>query len=821
MKQLIIGVLLLVGTISSMASDFTITPAFQQHLTFYNAGNQTLSVNYQFKIHNNMRDPLYLNNKKVIYTSGGFKATLNPAGTTCSFYMEKFNETTPVLPNEDCIIAYTYTLKKSVFLNGKAKSFISTLSVLGQLGLTVNYTATIKTNAYNFTVTPAFQHLSFNDVGNQTISFDYQFKIHNNMRYPLYLTNKKVVYTSDGFKATLNPAGTTCSFFMEKLKKTAPVLPNKDCIIAYTYTLKKSVYFNGKAKSFISTLSVLDELGLTVNYTATIKLKAFSRDTHKHVLLVGLGGTLGDAFKIAVKTISTDDKNYHFINEMIKGGKQDYLIYAGGNSDRPETKQTTLSGPGWATILTGVWADKHGINSNTDIEKNYHKKDIPTVFNDIKDAIPTAYTVSLAEWKDISTFANFKVKGQDDAASVAKDPDKDKNLDVTTKAIEELKRNSTPTFMFLHYDAVDKEGQATGYDTSNTAYMNAVNTVLGNANKVLEEVQNLRDSGQQWLVIFTTDHGGKGNESKGRSWQERQVFATYHDPKDKRYSGGGEINAFQGQTNITPTILDYFDIPIPKNLYGKPINASDLPVRWLWGRFHVKPAYLDNDYPQLTSNAFPALGDNVKKINKAMRALSGENWNAYFFLNDGTYITYSTKNGNIISDPKPIKGNWRCLADPKIASAKMTGAVGDILNSIKSYFFSFDNGYCTLCNEGSGSHDTIDLSIYPEKLEKFSPALVKEIKTVSIKRNWAIISKELSVGAVDLLVPKEGIYLELDGFGPNMPDNNIKNHGFSNKTWPGIANYSIQTVLSNNQGSAEDKLTSDYHAFFLKPMKYN
>ncbi len=820
MKQLIIGVLLLVGTISSMASDFTITPAFQLYPSFYDASNQTISVDYQFKIHNNMRDPLYLNNQKVVYTSGGFKATLNPARTTCSFYMEKFNKTTPVLPNKDCIIAYTYTLKKSVEFNDKAKSFISTLSVLGQLGLTVNYTATIKLNAYNFTVTPAFQQqLSFYDVGNQTISFNYQFKIHNNMRYPLYLANQKVVYTSDGFKATLNPAGTTCSFFLEKLKKTAPVLPNKDCIIAYTYTLKKSVYFNGKAKSFISTLSVLDELGLTVNYTATIKLKAFSRDTHKHVLLVGLGGTLGDAFKIAVKTISTDDKNYHFINEMIKGGKQDYLIYAGGNSDRPETKQTTLSGPGWATILTGVWADKHGINSNTDIEKNY-LKDIPTVFNDIKDARPNAYTVSLAEWSGIRSFANFKFNGQDDAASVAKDPDKDKNLEVTTKAIEELKRNSTPTFMFLHYDAVDKEGQATGYDTSNTAYMNAVNTVLGNANKVLEEVQNLRDSGQQWLVIFTTDHGGKGNESKGRSWQERQVFATYHDPKDKRYSGGGEINAFQGQTNITPTILDYFDIPIPKILYGKPINASDLPVRWLWGRFHAKPAYLDNDYPQLTSNAFPALGDNVKKINKALRDFSAGIMNAYFFLNDGTYITYSPYDEKIISGPDPIKRDWKCLTDPKIASANMTGALGNMTNSKMQYFFSFDNGYITLCKNNT-THDTLDSSIYPEKLEKFSPALEKKIKTAFIKSNWAFIRMYIAFDIIYLLVPKEGIYLKLNPFGTGMLDNNINNYGFSNTTWPGIANFSIQTVLSYSGGGAADKLLGDYHAFFLKPMKYN
>ncbi len=688
MKQLIIGVLLLVGTISSMASDFTITPAFQQHLTFYNAGNQTLSVNYQFKIHNNMRDPLYLNNQKVVYTSGGFKATLNPAGTTCSFYMEKFNETTPVLPNEDCIIAYTYTIKKSVFLNGKAKSFISTLSVLGQLGL-------------------------------------------------------------------------------------------------------------------------------TVNYTATIKLKAFS-STNKHVLLVGLGGTLVDAFKIAVKKISTDDKKYHFINEMIKGGKQDYFIYAGGNSDRPETKQETSNAPGWATILTGVWANKHGINDNApsdtkDLQEYYEKirkKDIPTVFNDIKDAIPKAYTVSLAEWNDISTFAKFKSINQDDAASLA-EPNQN---DVSLAAIKELNHFPTPAFMFLQYDGGARAGHNYGYDFKNSDYIDAIETVLGNANRVLEKVQKLRDSGQQWLVIFTTDHGGKGKESKGRSWQERQVFATYHDPRDKRYSGGGEINAFQGQTNITPTILDYFDIPIPKNLYGKPINASDLPVRSLMLKFGIKEDEAIDNYPQMTADVYPTLGGYAEKINKVlMSADRATTFKAYFFLNDGTYITYNIKDKKIISDPEPIKSHWKCLNDSKISSAKIEGAVAFSNQGKDEYFFLFDNGYCTLCKNNL-THDTTDSPNYPRKVGEFNKFLGTKLKGIDYKRISGIIHHSNDKN-VYIFFEGSTHYLRMTNFGANMADSDIGVGDEFPNSWPGL-NYNIQTMLSPLKNG-------DNYRVFIKPIKYN
>ncbi len=676
---------------------------------------------------------------------------------------------------------------------------------------------TISSMASDFTITPAFQqHRYFYEAGNQRIFFDYQFKIHNNMRYPLYLTNKKVVYSSGGLKATLNPAGTTCSFFMEKFNETTPVLPNEDCIIAYTYTIKKSVFLNGKTKSFISTLSVLDQLGQTVNYTATIKLSASSRIASKHVLLVGLDGTRGDAFKKAVKAISTDDTKYHFINEMIKGGKQDYFIYAGGNPDRPKTVQITDSAPGWITILTGVWVDQHHINDNAaktpddKLQEYYEKirnKDIPTVFNDIKDARPNAYTVSLVEWNDINAFANFKFSDKNDAASLVDDKD------VTSKAIVQLKHNPTPTFMFLHFNDPDHKGHEHKYSRDDSDYIAAVKTALSKANKVLEEVQKLRDSGQQWLVIFTTDHGGDEKLGHGNTrWGTRQVFATYHDPKDKRYSGGGEINAFQGQTNITPTILDYFDIPIPKNLYGKPINASDLPVRSLMSKFGIKEDEAIDNYPQMTADVYPTLGGYAEKINKVlMSADRATTFKAYFFLNDGTYITYNIKDKKIISDPEPIKSHWKCLNDSKISSAKIEGAVAFSNQGKDEYFFLFDNGYCTLCKNNL-THDTTDSPNYPRKVGEFNKFLGTKLKGIDYKRISGII-RHKDDKVVYIFFEGSTHYLRMPNFGANMADSDVGVGNDFPNSWPGL-DYNIQTMLSPLKNG-------DNYRVFIKPIKYN
>ena len=44
-----------------------------------------------------------------------------------------------------------------------------------------------------------------------------------------------------------------------------------------------------------------------------------------------------------------------------------YVLFTGGNRGE-NSEQFTLSGPGWATILTGVWADTHKFTSTNCIE---------------------------------------------------------------------------------------------------------------------------------------------------------------------------------------------------------------------------------------------------------------------------------------------------------------------------------------------------------------------------------------------------------------------------------------------------------------------
>jgi len=79
----------------------------------------------------------------------------------------------------------------------------------------------------------------------------------------------------------------------------------------------------------------------------------------KKVLLVGIDGCRPDALRTA--------ETPHLDQFICEGAFADDTQILG---DR-YTDNDTISGPGWSSILTGVWADKHGVNGNEFRNTNY------------------------------------------------------------------------------------------------------------------------------------------------------------------------------------------------------------------------------------------------------------------------------------------------------------------------------------------------------------------------------------------------------------------------------------------------------------------
>ncbi len=108
-------------------------------------------------------------------------------------------------------------------------------------------------------------------------------------------------------------------------------------------------------------------------------------------LVIGVDGVRPDAL------IAADTPN---INKLIANGTFDPRCLILGERYR---ENNTVSGPGWSSILTGVWADKHGVNDNTFQGRNY--EEYPHFFERIKAARPDALAVSLVSvWRPIDRF---------------------------------------------------------------------------------------------------------------------------------------------------------------------------------------------------------------------------------------------------------------------------------------------------------------------------------------------------------------------------------------------------------------------------------
>ena len=112
----------------------------------------------------------------------------------------------------------------------------------------------------------------------------------------------------------------------------------------------------------------------------------------KHVLIIGLDGVRTDALKLA---------HTPNIDSLVATGAVTWDAFAGGAFDPSDpTHQATSSGPGWSSMLTGVWVDKHGVSDNSfggnDLA-NY-----PHFFAHVKAAIPSHYLSSIVHWDPIN-----------------------------------------------------------------------------------------------------------------------------------------------------------------------------------------------------------------------------------------------------------------------------------------------------------------------------------------------------------------------------------------------------------------------------------
>lgn len=218
----------------------------------------------------------------------------------------------------------------------------------------------------------------------------------------------------------------------------------------------------------------------------------------RKVLLIGIDGCRGDALQAA---------NTPAIDVLLANATYSY---------EATTQFPTYSGPGWSSMLTGVWNPKHGVTDNSFVGSNF--EDYPHFFTLIKSVEPWRYVASVCHWGPI----NDNITSDADYSANVNSMQDAEDLAIAQVQLDEL------DVLFVHLDDVDIAGHATGYSVDSPVYMQAIEAADSHVGAIMTALQQRPNyANEEWLIALSTDHGGLGFSHGGASIEERTIFTIF------------------------------------------------------------------------------------------------------------------------------------------------------------------------------------------------------------------------------------------------------------------------------------------------------
>ncbi|WP_074407577.1 hemopexin repeat-containing protein [Aquimarina megaterium] len=537
--------------------------------------------------------------------------------------------------------------------------------------------------------------------------------------------------------------------------------------------------------------------------------------THKKVLLVGIDGLQFER----ITALNTPNLDKLHISKAYTGGIKGNL-----------SQQATSSGPGWTSILTGVWKDRHGVPNNS---SGTYKSKVKSIYRLIKENKNNTSIASIATWSPIHEFL------QNDMSLVDYRNEGGSDANSTNLGVHQIS-NSNHDLVFIHLDNVDIVGHASGFGS---AYDNAIIAADQQLGQLMDAItQRLATKNEDWLIMVTTDHGRNSNggySHGGATESEKTIFIGMNKPGNQEFKSkisnlpNTDFNGLYGypaQTSIVPTILRHMEINIETNwqLSSAPLIGVDGPRKllfvnnnqnelfWISNSENNAEIYKNN---QLVTTVPASQGNyldiatndgkttytirieestaSIESRNQNLKIIACLDWNdmlnnrAYFFRNDGQYIRYNKlKDETDLGYPKEINNSsW-----PGLGAYKELIIAAFKWNNHKGYFFLSDGRY-------------LRYDMNADKVDNGYPALINN-------NNWPGLEGlgDKVIGAVNwnndkaYFFLKDGTYIRYsitnDSAEPGYP------RPINNSNWPGLGSYatSISSVVDWN---------SKYVYFFL------
>ncbi|MCR5485230.1 MAG: alkaline phosphatase family protein [Clostridiales bacterium] len=308
-------------------------------------------------------------------------------------------------------------------------------------------------------------------------------------------------------------------------------------------------YFDliGKYKKNVEKVGYENTMKTAVPQTEIYKIiDTFLKDklpegkTEKKVIMIGFDGCRADAL-----TLTKEDSA---IRRVSGNGGQLVLAYCGGVNYPAVNTQATSTAPGWCTMLTGVWADVHGIKDNGVPKSNDHLTLLTTAVED-GTIDSSAFYVS---WGghfsgEDTTYINEKkyIEEKDLAVKFVKADD-----DAGTKAnvLNDVKSENCSDFIFSILEFCDHTGHGSGFSIKNPEYQKAFQDAEDAANEIIDAIESRATySTEDWLILMSSDHGGYNTGHGGPTMMERYI----HIAANKKYISIGATSNESGH-NMAP-----------------------------------------------------------------------------------------------------------------------------------------------------------------------------------------------------------------------------------------------------------------------------
>ena len=236
----------------------------------------------------------------------------------------------------------------------------------------------------------------------------------------------------------------------------------------------------------------------------------------------------------------------------------------------------TVSAPGYMSLVTGTWANKHNVYENYNLFPNY---DYWNIFRVAKAVSPAIKIGIFSTWTDNRTV--LLGEGQPGAGDwrfdyiadgFEKDEERfppqpsDKHIAVIDRVVSEEAASAIveqgPDLSWVYLQHTDDVGHEQG---DGEAFDAAVVEMDANVGRIWRAVQARQAThSEDWLVIVTTDHGRDaltGRDHEGHSERERTIWIATNSQRLTPY-----FDAMPEMVDIYPSIATHLGITIPEQV---------------------------------------------------------------------------------------------------------------------------------------------------------------------------------------------------------------------------------------------------------------